>query len=81
MEICSGDIGGRDDDLRKGDLVVLKEDDLQLVVDVRVIIDELRRSDDEADDLLGADIARGGLGREMNVRGMKSPCGLALIWR
>ena len=59
-----GDVGGRDDVLSRGDVVVVDEDDLDRLGDHGVVVDELSDGVDELDDGLGPDVAGGGLGTE-----------------
>ena len=59
-----GDVGGRDDVLCRGDVVILNESDLQATVHVRIVIDLVRDSVDELNDGLRANVAWGGLGTE-----------------
>lgn len=54
-----------------GAVVVLYEDDLQFVVDRRVVIDEVCNAVDIADDGLGTDIAGRGLCAEDKCRRRK----------
>ena len=57
-----GDIGCRDHALSQADTVVLGEDDLELTIDARVVVDLLGNLVDRADDIFGQRIARCRLG-------------------
>jgi hypothetical protein len=45
------DVRGRDEDLSEGDGVVREEEDLEVVLGIRVGVDDARRVDDETDGL------------------------------
>ncbi len=54
-------IGGWHDHFREGDAIVLEEDDLQLVADVRVVVHLVGDVVEQLDDLLGHVVPGGGL--------------------
>lgn len=58
------DIRGGDEELREADAVVRDEDEVEVVFGVRVLVDDARDVDDEADDELGDVVARGGFAGE-----------------
>ena len=59
-----GNICRSEDDLAVGNLIVLNEDDLQLVLKCRIIIDRIRYGVDQLDDQLGNLVTRGSLRTE-----------------
>ena len=52
-----GQVGGRNDLLGEGDPVILKEDNLELLPDILVIVDNLGNAVEQKDDLLGCCVA------------------------
>ena len=63
------DIGGRDDNLGIGDIVVWVEDDLQLVADIRVVVHDVRDRGNQLNDHLSGVIARSRFPSDQNHPG------------
>ena len=59
-----GDLRGRHDHFRQGDLVILDEHNLELIPDIRIVVNHIGDRMDELDGLFRHRIARRGLGAE-----------------
>lgn len=80
---CEGDLFRqvccRNDQLRQADAVVGDKDHLQLVANLRIVINHRRHIVDQVNNVLGHIVGRGRLTGENIHRGTHSACGSALI--